>query len=415
MKLLINASVLQSEGGVSLLTEILRHLPHVWPEIWPDVAPNAGEILLYLNPQLVTRLEQQAQVFLKDLPEESKPVITIVSIHPGEGWTRFWWEQVTLPRLIKREKADLLFSFTNTGPLFPGCPQVLYIQQSIPYTDYQPPAHRLAWKKLQWTFRLTMGLAQLGSRRIVAPTRWLVEPMRRSVFHRVPDSAYVVSPPGMPAPPEEAPPSRSTSHNYSEQQQQEERFIASVRRLRAKGQAILVYPCFTAPYKHIPYLIEAASWLERNTDLDFKLILTTDRHAKEYFPCKTRIFDTLQRLNPQNILLSGPLSRDGIAQLYRESNLLVFPSLVETLGLPLLEAMARDIPIVTTQTPFAMEICGEAALYADPANPEDFARKIQQVLSDTPLREALKVQARSQRLRYDWGRHLKAVFSDQAQ
>jgi len=89
----------------------------------------------------------------------------------------------------------------------------------------------------------------------------------------------------------------------------------------------------------------------------------------------------------------GLLNREQIRELYREANLFVFPSLCESFGHPLVEAMGHGLPIVAADAAVYREVCGTAALYFIPQDPRDLAEKVLVVhLSKT-----------GQRVRYDQG------------
>ncbi|MDQ3548223.1 MAG: glycosyltransferase family 4 protein [Chloroflexota bacterium] len=73
--------------------------------------------------------------------------------------------------------------------------------------------------------------------------------------------------------------------------------------------------------------------------------------------------------------------------LYASATLAVFPSFYEGFGLPVLEAMARRVPVVASDIASLRETGGNAASYADPTNPESFADAIVRLLDDRALRE----------------------------
>ena len=396
MRLLFNATNLRSEGGVVLLKHLLSgFLAHELQL----------EMVLYLNPELLSRLPE-------DLRQEAR--LEVVPFRPQGALGRFFWEQRTLPGLIRKRRIDVLFSFGNTGPRFAGCRQILYVQQSIPYTRYRPKCRRLKWEIFRALYGFLIGLAQCGAARIVVPTSWLVAPMRQSVGNRVPVERYVVTLPGvpdLPALPENALLAAS-----------EIQLLESLEQWRASDERIVLYPCYLAPYKNIPYLLDSIRTLMQTKDLPtFRLLLTFDAYSREYFPCRGEILAALQALEPdwaERVILTGSLGRFAMAEVYRRTDILAFPSLVETLGLPLLEAMSHGIPVVACQSPqshdtqaaFAKEICGDAALYADPARPADFAAQLEKLLRDPVLafETGQKGLTRSQAL--SWEAHLQAIL-----
>jgi alpha-1,3-rhamnosyl/mannosyltransferase len=84
-----------------------------------------------------------------------------------------------------------------------------------------------------------------------------------------------------------------------------------------------------------------------------------------------------------------PQAVDSLADLYRGASAFVAPSFWEGFGLPVLEAMACGTPVVASDIPVYRENLGEAALFADPKEPEAFASALRRVLSSDRLRARL--------------------------
>src|SRR5207244_9471275 len=76
-------------------------------------------------------------------------------------------------------------------------------------------------------------------------------------------------------------------------------------------------------------------------------------------------------------------------ELYQNADIFVSPSLVESFGYPLVEAMAHGLPVVAADTEVNREICAEAALYFTPRSPEDLTRAVGQQAGDAALRARL--------------------------
>ena len=66
------------------------------------------------------------------------------------------------------------------------------------------------------------------------------------------------------------------------------------------------------------------------------------------------------------------------------------PSLVETVGLPMLEAMSAGVPVVAADRDYAHDLCGDAALYFDPLDHTALAQTLQSLLASASLRERLR-------------------------
>jgi glycosyltransferase involved in cell wall biosynthesis len=73
---------------------------------------------------------------------------------------------------------------------------------------------------------------------------------------------------------------------------------------------------------------------------------------------------------------AGHVDRSNLPELYKSHDILVFPSLVEAFGFPLIEAMTMGMPIVASDRSWAREVCGTTAYYADPHDPNDWVRAL---------------------------------------
>lgn len=100
-----------------------------------------------------------------------------------------------------------------------------------------------------------------------------------------------------------------------------------------------------------------------------------------------------RRLDPLigsgRVVLVGDLSRDELVALYRAAEALVYPSLVEGFGLPVIEAMACGTPVVTSNRSSMREIAGNAAVLVDPGDPESIAEGVARAVGDAEIRHRL--------------------------
>ena len=87
---------------------------------------------------------------------------------------------------------------------------------------------------------------------------------------------------------------------------------------------------------------------------------------------------------------------------YNLATVFAFPSFYEGFGLPPLESMASGCPVIASDIPPLRECCGNAAYFFDPSNPNDIARKIEDVLSDDTLRQNLHEKGLEQSKKFSW-------------
>jgi glycosyltransferase involved in cell wall biosynthesis len=98
----------------------------------------------------------------------------------------------------------------------------------------------------------------------------------------------------------------------------------------------------------------------------------------------------------------GVVPEAKLPSLYRGAEALIFPSIYEGFGLPILEAMACGTPVVTANTTAMREVAGDAALLVDPTSVEQIARAMERIVSDTSLRLQLREKGRTRAAQFSW-------------
>lgn len=146
------------------------------------------------------------------------------------------------------------------------------------------------------------------------------------------------------------------------------------------------------PHKNLERLIEAAEHLPH---IVFVLV------GKEDF-FYARLKRSVFRRNLRNVVFTGYITDDELEGLYRTATLYAFPSLYEGFGLPPLEAMARGLPVLSSDRASMPEILGDAAAYADPEEPGVFEQAIERLMMDHPTRIRLREAGFGQVGKYDW-------------
>jgi len=104
------------------------------------------------------------------------------------------------------------------------------------------------------------------------------------------------------------------------------------------------------------------------------------------------------------VQVRGYVSRGELRAYYQSASVLLFPSLEEGFGLPVLEAMANGLPVVASQTASLPEVGGDAALYVDPHDPRDIAEKVRRAVEDSELRAKMIRQGLARVREFSWQR-----------
>jgi glycosyltransferase involved in cell wall biosynthesis len=98
----------------------------------------------------------------------------------------------------------------------------------------------------------------------------------------------------------------------------------------------------------------------------------------------------------------GYVTQAELDALYRRARIFAFPSLDEGFGMPVLEAMANSVPVITSQRSALPEVAGDAAVLVNPDDPEEIAAALVRLASDQALCDFLARRGRERALQFSW-------------
>ena len=147
------------------------------------------------------------------------------------------------------------------------------------------------------------------------------------------------------------------------------------------------------PRKNLKHLLEAYCNIENP---NFEIYLVGGVHAV-YANA-----DISAYIGKKGIYFLGYVEDKELEQLYRNALAYINPSLYEGFGIPNIEAMAQECPLIVSDIPAFREVCGNAALYFNPLDIEDTQIKMQQIVNESSLREYLIIEGKKQVLLFNW-------------
>ena len=112
----------------------------------------------------------------------------------------------------------------------------------------------------------------------------------------------------------------------------------------------------------------------------------------------------------EDVIFSGRISEDQLPAALSAANALVYVSVFEGFGMPILEALNCGTPVLTSKTSSMPEVAGDAALYADPHNIEEIAGAMYDLSSNEELRSTLLSHAAKQVAKFDWDRSAEQLW-----
>lgn len=160
------------------------------------------------------------------------------------------------------------------------------------------------------------------------------------------------------------------------------------------GRRVLLYLARYYTHKNIEILLEVFERFSR--PLGEVVVVTTIR-AEDHPRARSFLRAVQRRRLTEQILNVGPIPHEQVPAFYQHSHALLMPTLIETLGLPYLEAMHFGLPILTSDMDFAHAVCGDAALYFDPWSAHSISEAIVRFCNDAALGRRL-AEAGRQRL-----------------
>lgn len=272
------------------------------------------------------------------------------------------WEQVELPRFLRRAGHPLLINLVNTAP-------ILYHNTVATLLDLSFLRHP-EWfsRRFQLYYRFLVPLVARRAKAIVT----ISEFSRQEISHLldIPEKRIHVV--------------------YCAASR-----IFSPPRRPAKKEYILAVSSMD-PRKNLARLVEAFKKLK----LDGLKLLMVGSKGRAFGD--TRIDAAVQ--DSPNIEFTGYVSDTKLVDLYQGARLFVYPSLYEGFGLPPLEAMACGTPVVVSNTTSLPEVCADAAYYVDPHDADDIARGIRFVLDNPSLQEEMIRKGLERVKRFGWER-----------
>ena len=180
---------------------------------------------------------------------------------------------------------------------------------------------------------------------------------------------------------------------------------ATLERLGVGRNRYILFVSTLEPRKNHIRLVRAFDALpDRHGDVRLVLVGATGWRAGSILRA-VRNADAADR-----IVRSGFVDAAALRALYRRATLFAYPSLYEGFGLPLLEAMAAGLPVLTSDRSSMPEVAGDAALLVDPESVDAIARGLTRLLDNDQLRRGLAEAGRRREAEFSWDRAAAATI-----
>lgn len=173
---------------------------------------------------------------------------------------------------------------------------------------------------------------------------------------------------------------------------------AATKNKYTEGKEYFVYAGAVHPRKNLVTLLKAFSVFKKRQRTNMKLILA-GRLAWKYESFEKDLRSYKYR---DDVVMTGYVEENELVKIIGAAYAMVYPSLFEGFGVPVLEAMRCEVPVITSANSAMQEIAGDAALYADVTSPADIANQLMLLYKDEKLRKELIQKGRIIAREYTW-------------
>lgn len=296
------------------------------------------------------------------------------------------WEQIALPRAAKQAGCELLHCTSNTAPLFTSIPLVVTLHDII----YMESSYLKILKGTgTWYQKFGNIYRKLFVPRIIKKGRKIItvshfEKERIGQFFGIANDKRLTA-----------------VYNGVSEHFKPVIDPSELNRVKVKYDLPDQFFFFlgnTDPKKNTKGTLLAFSEFLKMTSTDFQLVmLDYDRNELEKL---------LEEIGDSNLIsrikLTGYVINTDLPSIYCQCEAFLYPSLRESFGIPMLEAMACGVPVVTSNTSSMPEVAGDAAILVDPFQPTEITEAMIRLTTDLQLRKELISKGFKQAAKFSW-------------
>lgn len=186
-------------------------------------------------------------------------------------------------------------------------------------------------------------------------------------------------------------------HNYTDME------LENVRKKYKLPENYILYLGTIEPRKNIERTIKAFIKYKKEVKDDLKFVIVGGKGWK---------YDNIMKLIESmgtDIILTGYIDEEDKIPIYKLAQIFAFPSLYEGFGMPVLEAMAAGVPVITSNVSSLPEVAGDAAILVNPLNEDEIFEAYKKILSDKKLQLEMIEKGLEQAKKFEWKESAKVL------
>lgn len=326
--------------------------------------------------------ENEYHVFVapgKDVCLSSTPNMQVTELSCRGGYPV--WEQIALPRAVKKCQADLLHCTSNTAPLHSPAPLLLTLHDII-YLGTNSLQGMSAYQKMGWLYRRWNVPRILQQCRQVITVSHTEAKNILQTFPSLEKRLKVVH--------------NGYSHKYRPLSEKEKTQV--LHKYALTDKAYLLFLGNTDPRKNLTGILQAYQAYLQQSSLPKRMVITGLPHPYVEEKLKSlQLSDCLPHL-----VFTGYVPGNDLPALYNGAFAFLFPSLNEGFGIPILEAMACGTPVITSNTSAMPEIAGKGAILIHPRHPQEISQALLRLETDCSYYQTQQTYGLRRAAQFSW-------------
>ncbi len=300
-----------------------------------------------------------------------------------------WWFEYSLPKVLRKEKADVFFSPEGYISLKSDIPAVNVIHD-INFEHHPEgvkPFHRRHFRKFFPKYARK-------SKRIITVSEFSKEDIINT--YGIAEDKIVVAYNGV----------GSQYHEGDEERN------VSIRSKYTKGSPYILFVGAIHPRKNIVGLLKAFDQFKNKTHNEYgesmKLLVVGNKH----FWTKDMEATYSAMKHKENVIFVGRVDGAALVDIYGAAKMLAFVPLFEGFGLPIVEAFKSHIPVITSNTSAMPEVAGDAAIIVDPNNHREIADAMSTLAEDSEKAKECIEKGKKRGSQFDWNNTAEIIWRE---
>ncbi len=352
----------------------------------------------YESLKRITKAHPEHQfIFLFDRPFAEEFIFSdnvspiVVGPQARHPFLWYWWLEQALPKVLHKQEPDLFLSPDGFLPLSYSSPagikqcKFLPVIHDLYFEHYPGEIPFLASKFFKRYFQRYVKKAT----RIATVSEYSKQDI--SSFYKIfPDKIDVVY---------------DGSHEVFKPLSEDEKKAA--RQKYSNGEEYFLFVGALSPRKNVARLLQAFDQFKKTSSAKIKLVIVGEKLFMT-----SEIEDVFEKIQCKNdVIFTGRLGTNDLKDVMASALALAFVPYFEGFGIPIVEAMYCDVPVITSNVTSMPEVVGDAGLLVDPFSIDSIKDAMLKIYKDETLRNKLIEKGQAQRQKFSWDKTAEKLWS----